>query len=81
MSAGNLAIFILIAFFRCGEFDPKAKTAAEWDYEHSTRNVGVLKPRLLQDWMVCPACIRFRFSPIHLFHRHVTGLCDGKNMR
>lgn len=37
-----------------------------------------LLDRLL-DPLICPACIRFRFSPIHLWNRWVTRIDDGRN--
>lgn len=32
------------------------------------------------DKIECPACMRLRFGPVHLYLRMI-GLCDGENMR
>ena len=29
------------------------------------------------DWLICPGCIRFKFSPFHLLNR-IVGICDGR---
>jgi len=31
----------------------------------------------MREHMICPACWRFRWSPLHWFVR-LAGLCDGK---
>jgi hypothetical protein len=34
--------------------------------------------RNLADALICPGCLRLRFSPVHLVYRLV-GICDGRN--
>lgn len=64
----------------CGAGEPPedAKTVAEWDREYANRTVPTKQPWFPPEWMICPGCIRFRFSPIH-FCLRVIGICDGRN--
>lgn len=62
----------------CGEGEPPedAKTVREWDRPNEPHRTGGYQ--FPPGWLICPACIRLRTSPVHLYYRAI-GICDGEN--